>query len=204
MGTDASPRRRAGFWLPGSSLCLPVGSHRGRGSNGRDTEWYTARCRSWGQAGSRGDTLLAEGGFSRTGPWGPQRKEFAAEESWRPSRARAAVPRAPTEDKLCGEGARCPAVWAAGGLRWVGGLTKVARRAVSAPLALAQVTAQGKLRSRRPKGPAGTSARPLEPRVTYADTGGALSRWYSTPLCKVRALVRSREAGERGACWRGR
>lgn len=51
-GKDVSPGSRAGSRLPGGSLCLPVGSRRGRGSNGRDTERCTARRRSRGGRGA--------------------------------------------------------------------------------------------------------------------------------------------------------
>lgn len=52
-------------------------------------------------------------------------------------------------------------------------------------------------------GSCGTSARPLGPRVTRADEGGALGRRRGSPPWTVRACLASRGAGWGAACWRG-
>lgn len=137
MGKDVSPGSGAGSRLPGGSLCLPVGSRRGRGSNGRDTERCTARRRSRGGRG--------------------------AEERAR----RRGVPEALQGEGCCPRSThRGQAVWSRStlasdrggwGLRRAAPASRGARRAARAPraLALAQGTAQGKPWSRRPEGPAG-------------------------------------------------
>lgn len=137
METGVSPGSGAGSRLPGGSLCLPVGSRRGRGSNGRDTERCTARRRSRGGRG--------------------------AEERAR----RRGVPEALQGEGCCPRSThRGQAVWSRSmlasdrggpGLRRAAPASRGACRAARAPLALAlaQGTAQGKPWSRRPEGPAG-------------------------------------------------